>query len=87
MNGFCYHKLNWKLNPCYDKWLGFTNFYIFDDRFNWCPFWFNIVIMIFIFFVSVPILKFWIHIIVFSQYVVDVLKMPLIPFTRPVDVA
>jgi hypothetical protein len=25
----------WKLNNYYDKWLGFTNFYIFDDRFNW----------------------------------------------------
>ncbi len=24
---------------------------------------------------------------VFSQYVVDVLKMPLVPFTKPLDVA
>jgi hypothetical protein len=50
MNGSCCCKLNWKLNIFYDKWLGFTNSYIFDDRFNWCPFWFNVVVIMTTFF-------------------------------------
>jgi hypothetical protein len=36
----------------YVKWLGFTNYYIFDDRFNWCPFLFNVVVIIMIIFFS-----------------------------------
>jgi hypothetical protein len=46
MDSFCYYKLNWILNLYYNKLLGFTNSYIFDDRFNWCPFLFNVVIII-----------------------------------------
>jgi hypothetical protein len=38
MNGSCCYKFNWKSNLCYDKLLKFTNSYIFDDKFNWCPF-------------------------------------------------
>ncbi len=29
-----------------------TNSYIFDDRFNWCPFWFNVFVVIMIVFFS-----------------------------------
>ncbi len=32
MGGSYCCKLNWKLNPYYDK------YELFDDKFNWCPF-------------------------------------------------
>jgi len=53
-----------KLNPCYDKWLKFTNFYLFMIGSNGVHFDFLI---------NVPILKFWniIHMMVLSQCVLD----------------
>ncbi len=83
-------KLNWKLNPCYGKWLSLIKIYNFDDSFNWCPFWFNVIICSneLFFLVSVPILNFWniIHIIIIFIICWCFEYIPSTPFTRPSNV-